>query len=288
MRTVFELKNGFEYAMHGNGAYKGLRQTNTLDAMKYWYRKGVRIFEIDMAHTADGRYVAVAHYMNRKDLGRLELFDLPEKCTRNWFMKQKLFSISTNGLSPISLECIIEQLIIHDDMVVMLDLFGMFTEEEAKQFTQAVATCIGGRNGLWERILLEAYNKEMADGIQSISQEANVIACVRYEENEHDETTVIPNELLDRGIGFVSYPWHYVKEHQGEIENFIHNGLTVFSRTKDNTSVADLKRVGVNVNIIAQRYDGWKIIYQYPLYMLTYIKRIAVKVYVKLFRTKIS
>lgn len=282
MKTVFELRNSFEYAMHGNGAYKGLRQTNTLDAMQYWHQKGVHIFEIDMACTADGRYVAVAHYMNSKDLGRLELFDLPEKCTQNWFMNQKLFSISTKGLSPLSLEGIIEQLIIHDDMIVMIDLFGMFTEEEAMQFTQAVAVCIGTRSDLWQRILLEAYNKEMADGIQSISEEANVIACVRYEENEHDEATVMPKELLDRDICFISYPWHYVKEHQGEIEDFIHNGITVFSRTKDNTNATDLRSIGVNVNIIAQRYDGWKIIYQYPLYMLTYMKRIAVKMYLRI------
>lgn len=284
MRTVFELKNGFEYAMHGNGAYKGLRQTNTLDAMQYWHRKGVRIFEIDMARTADERYVAVAHYMNCKDLGRLELFDLPEKCTQKWFMNQKLFSISTKGLLPLSLEGIIEELQTHEDIIVMLDLFGMFTEEEAKQFTQAVATCIGGRNDLWERILLESYNKKMADGIQSISEEANVIACVRYEENEHDESTVMPKELLDRNIQFISYPWYCVKEHQDELENFVRNGITVFSRTKDNTNTADLRNIGVNVNIIAQRYDGWKIIYQYPLYMMTYIKRIVVKMYLRISR----
>ena len=282
MKTVFDLQNGFSYAMHGNGAYKGLRQTNTQDAMLYWYHKGVRIFEIDMARTSDNQYAAVAHYMSRKDLRRLELFDPPEQCTLEWFKAQKLFSISTRGLTPLSLDRIVEQLVQHEDMIVMLDLFGMFTAEEAADFTQAVCVCIGRRTELWDRILLEAYNEDMMDGIQKTSGQANVIVCVRYEENEHEETTVAPQTLLDRGIHFISYPWHYCRNHDGELKEFAREGITVFSRTKDNRNEAELKEAGVKVNILAQRYDGFRILYQYPLYMMTYFKRVLVKIYIKL------
>lgn len=270
--------------MHGNGAYKGLRQTNTLDAMEYWYKKGVRIFEIDMAKTADEAYVAVAHYLNKKDLRRLEIFQLPQLCTQEWFLHQRLFSISTGGLSPMSLETIIEQMRLREDMIVMLDLFGLFTWKEAAGFTQVLQDCIGDQETLWNRLLLESYNQAMSDGIQSTCDSANIIACVRYEENEHEKSTVAPQELLERKIRFVSYPWHYTKEYPGEIETFSKTEITVISRTKDNTMENALKQAGVSVNILAQRYDGWKIIYQYPLYMMTYLKRIVVKVYIKLFK----
>lgn len=280
--TVNDLKNTYQYAMHGNGAYKGLRQTNTLNAMEYWYKKGVRIFEIDMARTTDNEYVAVAHYLNKKDLNRIEIFDISEQCTLDWFMRQKLFSISTGGLNPLSLKTIIEQLRVHNDMIVMLDLFGMFTQEEATHFSKVLRSYIGCDLSLWNRILIESYNKAMSDGIQLAYSEANVIACVRYEENEHDRTTVSPQELLSRNIRFISYPWIYTADHPGELEAFSKSGITVFSRTKDNTLEKTLRAAGVHVNILAQRYDGARILYQYPLYLLTYLKRIAVKCYIKM------
>lgn len=280
--TVNDLKNTYQYAMHGNGAYKGLRQTNTLEAMEHWYKKGVRVFEIDMARTSDNEYVAVAHYLNKKDLNRIEIFDISEQCALDWFMRQKLFSISTYGLKPLSLQTIVEQLRLHEDLIVMLDLFGMFTRAEAAALTCAVQNCIGNSDALWDRLLLEAYNEEMADGIQCTESRAHVIACVRYEENEHDAQIVSPQMLLDRGIHFISYPWMYTAEHPGELEAFSKSGITVFSRTKDNTLEKKLRAAGVHVNILAQRYDGARILYQYPLYLLTYLKRIAVKCYIKM------
>lgn len=284
MSTVRDLKKTFQYATHGLGAYKGLRQTNTYDALIYWYKKGIRVFEIDMAKTADDDYVAVAHYLNEKDLSRLEVFDLPEKHarTKEWFMGQKLFSISSVGLRPLSVESIIRLMNKHKDMIVMLDLFGLFTSEEATCFTSVLERYIGGSIDIWERLLLESYNQEMSMGIQSVSDKANIIACVRYEENEDDEAAVSAEELLSQGIRFISYPWYYTKKHPGELEIYARNGITVFSRTKDNTKESELKCAGVSVNIVAQKYDGARIVYQYPLYMMMYIKRILVKIYIRL------
>lgn len=280
--NLLKMKDTYQYAMHGNGAYKGLRQTNTEDALVYWYQKGVRIFEIDMAKTSDNEYVAVAHYLNQKDLRRLEIFDLPEKCTSKWFMGHKLFSISTNGLKPLSTELIIELLMKYKDLIVMLDLFGFFTSDETAAFVENLTHYIGDNVEIWDRLLMESYNKEMAVGIQNMTDKANIIACVRFEENEDEKTTVTPQELLAKNIQFISYPWSCTLKHPGELENFSKTGITVFSRTKDNTLDRKLKRAGVSVNIIANRYDGARIIYQYPLYMMTYLKRILVKLYVKL------
>ncbi|MCH1982931.1 hypothetical protein MCG98_10180 [Ruminococcus sp. OA3] len=280
--NLLKIKDTYQYAMHGNGAYKGLRQTNTEDALIYWYRKGVRIFEIDMAKTSDSEYVAVAHHLNKKDLRRLEIFDLPENCTSKWFMGHKLFSISTKGLKPLSMGLIIELLIKYNDMIVMLDLFGLFTSEETAMFVENLSQYIGNNVEIWDRLLIESYNKEMVMGIQNVTARANIIACVRFEKNEDDKTTITPQELLEKNIRFISYPWYCTLKHPGEIENFSKNGITVFSRTKDNTLDMRLKRAGVSVNIIAQRYDGGRIIYQYPLYMMSYLKRIFIKVYIKL------
>lgn len=279
--TVFDLKDGFQYAMHGNGAYKGLRQTNTKDALLYWYNKGIRVFEIDMAKTDDDQYVAVAHDLKDKSLKRLEIFNPPQNRTADWFMQQKLFSISTKGLKPLSLQSICDILKDHQDIIIMLDLFGMFSKDDSANFTQSLCEMVADR--LTEkRLLLEAYNWEMVEGIKEKTDKINIIYCARYEDNLQEKSTVSAEELIQKNVRFVSYPWYCSELHPGEIEAYAESGITVFSRTKYNTKDAMLQKAGVSVNIIAKRFDGWKIAYQLPAYMMTYIKRIMVKMFVRL------
>lgn len=268
--------------MHGLGAYKGLRQTNSLNAWEYWYSKGIKIFEIDIAKTMDNKYVAVAHALDNKSLRRLELFNLPEYRSFEWFMSQKLFQISTSGLSPLSIEQIVSFIEIHSDIVIMLDLFGLFERLEAKVFTEYLYLLIKDKTIIWKRILLEAYNIEMVNGIKDANDEAEVIYCARYEKTSTLEKTFSPQELIQMGIRFVSYPWHYRNRYPNEIKEFTKAGMTVFSRTKFNTKDSKLRAEGVNVNIIANKFDRFLILFQLPMYMMTYIKRLFVKILIKL------
>lgn len=266
--------------MHGGGAIKGLRQTNTKEAVAYWYRKGVRIFEIDFAPTPDGRFVAVAHAMDDWSLNRLEILDLPsrENRTEKWFMGQKLFAFSTCGLTPISQETLLDLLLDFPDAVFMLDLFGMFAARECQSFTASLLELLPDATAVRNRILLEAYNMEMADGIQAVWQDANIIYCARYEGNLDRPGTIPPEELLSRGIRFVSYPWHCTRKHPGELQSYSQTAIIVFSRTKFNTMDKHLQKAGVSVNIVAVKFDGLRIVWQFPLYMATYLKRICVKI----------
>ncbi len=277
--NISELKGSYNYAMHGNGAYKGLRQTNTREAFEYWHKKGVKVFEIDFARTSDDKYVAIAHTVEDKSLRRLEILDLPpmEERTEEWFMAQKLFSISTGGLTPLSLNTCVDTARSNEDCVFVFDLFGFFTVDESKNFALALKDYIGSDNKLWERILLEAYNQEMCEGLAEGAPEGNIIYCARYEYNDKEGGAVSPEWLLERNIRFVSYPWKYESLFKGEIEKYSSSGITVFSRTKFNTKNGKLKAAGVSVNLIAKRFDGIKILYQYPCYMLTYFKRFYVK-----------
>ena len=282
MTTIQQLKTTFSYAMHGNGAYKGLRQTNTLEALEHWYAKGVRIFEIDMARTSDGDYVAVAHYLNRRDLRRLEIFDIPEQCTRDWFMSQKLFSVSTSGLTPLSLESIVQLLREKKDIIVILDLFGLFQYSEARDFTLRLQGLIK-EDSLWDRILIESYSGDMTEGIQAVAGCANIMACVRSELNENSPQAISPEELLSKNVQFVSYPWHYVKKHPGELASYSRAGITIVSRTKSSLGSSGLRTEGAHVNLVANRFsDGWLGRLQWAWYMLSYVKRIFIKVYIRI------
>ena len=277
---VFDLKGSYRHAMHGGGAFKGLRQTNTREAIVYWYGKGVRVFELDFAPTADGQFVAVAHSMDDRSLNRLEILELPSRGNRtaSWFMGQKLFPVSTRGLNPVSLDTVADLLEKCPDCIFMLDLFGMFSFQECRVFTAALLERLPDAATMRNRILVEAYNRDMADGIQTAWQDANVIYCVRYEGNLDANETIPPEELLSRGIRFVSYPWYCTRKHPGELQSYSQAGITVFSRTKFNTLDNTLRDAGVSVDIVAVKFDGIGILWQFPLYMATYLKRMAVKI----------
>ena len=232
-----------------------------------------------MAKTDDDKYVAVAHDLKDKSLKRLEIFNAPSERTYNWFMEQKLFSISTRGLKPLSLERILTILETYSDIVIMLDLFGMFSSDESSDFTRTISDFIID-DSLIDRLLLEAYNLNMVAGIKQINEKINVIYCARYEDNNNDKNAVSCEELKKWNIKFVSYPWYCSKDHPKEIKGYARNGIVVFSRTKYNTIDSILKNAGVSVNIIAKRFDGWRIMYQWPLYMATYIKRVFIKLYI--------
>lgn len=263
-------KPDIQYCMHGLGAYKGLRQTNTIEAFKYWYKKGVRIFELDMAITEDGCYVAVAHSVDYKSMKRMEILERPESYSHQWFMRQKLFPLTTKGLSPIDFRTLHKTLDDYPDIQIMLDLFGFFTRNEVAPLLTTLKRTLNNEPRLLEKIIVEAYNIDMAREITN--QGIQCIFCARY---EYDLGTIDLNlrlnTLKDLGIKYISYPWKYVNTFPDEISEYVKAGMTVFSRTRYNRQTALLAENGVKVNIVDCVFDNSL----YPLQLLFYYMQCA-------------
>lgn len=283
--SLQNLKTQYGYCMHGLGAIKGLRQTNTYEALNLWYKRGVRIFEFDIAKTDDNKYVAAAHTVDKKSMTRMEILEEPDRYSYEWFMNQRLFPLTAGGLTPLSLSDIFELLNSHKDCIFMLDLFGMFTELELIPFLEAADSLLTNYNDINDRLLLEAYNREMSDTISSHSLKYNIIYCARYEGNTDKDGAVPIDYLKDKQISFVSYPWMYEKDFPGEIKAYSEAGITVFSRTKYNTKDKKLRAAGVSVNIVGYKFARVLIVIQLPLYMLACINRLVSKIKIK-FRQK--
>lgn len=279
--TVHELKGKFNYCMHGLGAFAGVRQTNTKEAFLRWYKKGVKVFEFDIGKTDDSKYVAVAHTVDEKSMRRMEVFEKPDIYAYDWFMKQTLFSLSTKGLTPISLQNIVDMLSDYKDAVFMLDLFGMFAKEQILKFLEALTFCIGEKKELHERLLIEAYTTETVALISKSGYKG--IYCARYEYNtgENDVESVI-SFLKENDIFFISYPFMYTEMFPGEIEKYSKSGMTVFSRTKYNNKNKKLIESGVSVNIVSYVFEKKVCVFQYMRYMLACTRRLLAKIYVRI------
>ena len=284
--TTEDLRQGFHYCMHGLGAYKGLRQTNTLEALDYWYKKGVRVFEMDIAMTEDDQFVAVAHSVDAPSMKRLDIIEKPDHYTIGWFMSKKLFPVSTKGLTPISLQMIPQIMDMYSDAIIMFDLYGLFEFKLADQFCNALDNQIKAHEKLRSRMLIEAYNLMMLDAICKHKYEP--IYCARYEHDLGKTTIALRIKgLKDFGVRFISYPWKYNKLFPGEISEYVRAGMTVFSRTVYNTKINELQAAGININIIAYRFDGMKTPFQVIAYFAACTKRIVAKKIVSLQEKKL-
>lgn len=269
-------EQSFTYCMHGLGAYKGVRQTNTREAFLYWLGQGVQVFELDIGKTEDNKYVAVAHTVDEKSMRRMEIFNVPKSYTEEWFMQQRLFPLSTEGLSPVSIDMFIEIMKAYPETVFMIDIFGMFTKEETGDFLEALNTALRDSITLKERILVEAYNHEMVKKIRERNFE--VIYCARHEYSPRVINTEKEIHFLrENDVSFVSYPWFYTNNNPEEIGDYISNDMIVFSRTKYNLNSHKLKRMGVKVNIVAYKFDGMMAPIQMIRYFSYCVKRLIVK-----------
>lgn len=278
--TVNDLKDGFYYGMHGCGFYSGALRTNSKEAMEYWLAGGVSIMEIDISRTIDGKYVALAHAMTPKYLKRIGILDYTDKdaFTYNWFMKQALCSQWTDGLTPLDLESIIEKMDKHSNLIVMFDLWGLFTKQEAGDFAKELSQIIyNGHKNLEERILVEAYNQPMIDGIRENGGDGmGIIYCVEDSSPVVKHQQIAPLDLKKQGINVISYPWNYLKSNISKLQPFKEEDLVVFSVSKDNRNARYMKEVGVNVNLVDMRYHWWKFPFEFMNYAygrLKYYKR---------------
>lgn len=287
MRTVSDLKDTCQYGMHACGYYAGTKHSNTLDGMNYWRKKGVNIIEVDISRTTDGKFVALAHGMNKEYMLRLEVcdFSATNVFTHQWFMNQKLFKYSTKGLNPLDVSRIITEMERDEDLIVMFDLYNIWNEEGTAEFTKDLLTIIGERATITDRVVVEAYNQRMINGIKSISQgRVPIIYCVRDNSTDGNHEWMSPEALKEQGIQVVSYPWKYTNTYPGEIGRYVSDGFIVFSCCPDFKDVNNCKLGGANTILLDVVYTKSNYWYRHPLYLMGRVKNRMVQKYIRKYK----
>ncbi len=267
------LKNTFQYGMHGCGYYKGTNHVNTLEALKYWRKQGVKIMEIDMTKTQDGGFVALAHLMNKHYLNLVEI-DIPENredLTEEWFMNQKLCKRTTSGLSPMNLSMIVEIMREDPELFVMFDLWRMWSSEDTYLFSNKLLKLFEGSD-LKDRCVIEVYNRDMINGVRRAAKDLHLIYCVHAPNVPEYEENVSPEILLGMGVKTISYPWVYAKENLTEIEEYNRKQFVIFSLSKDNLCAKQMRNAGVNVNLLDIKYNPNNITYLGPPMLIIWVK----------------
>lgn len=269
MASVCDLKIGFHVAMHAMGSYHKLTYTNSREAFLSWYAKGIRVFEVDLAEAEDGQFVCIAHHVTYKDLKRVGISEIPEHITSEWFLRQKLFPNMSKGLTPLSLEDLVDLLKQYDDVVLMLDLFGQFEERILENFSRRLNHFVGEDTSVMDRLLIETYNEEMTAVISKRIPRAHIIYGIDDLATGAGNAAFSIERMKEMGIEFVSFPWHYTVKYPGRLKELVENGLTVFSRTLDNLKEDTLRNAGVRVLLIDRYYERTRGLAYTQIYIYT-------------------
>ncbi len=255
-----ELKNGFCYGMHGCGFYKGVYHVNAYEPFKYWRKKGVEVMEIDIAKTSDSLFVALAHLLNEHYLGLVEITP-PDNITssdfsESWFMDQKLCAKTTKGLSPMNLPMIVEEMLNDPNLFIMFDLWRLWERKNTRCFAQQLQVLFDKADmvDMSDRCVIEVYNIDQLNGIRDVSKQLNIMYCVHGPQDPNFDENVNPERLKSLGVNTISFPWECTKEYPGELEQYHQEGFTIFSLYKDNRYCKQMRKCGVNVNLVDSLY----------------------------------
>lgn len=254
-----KLPYGFEYefqlGMHALGFAQDKMFANCAEGLHYWYGQGIKIFETDISITADDEFVC-CHGFNSKGFEYLELDHVPDRPSLEWYMKQRLFSKSTTGLTPLSLADLFRFMSMHPDTIFMLD-FTSYDEISTCKLWDYLNVCVQRYSVDAKRIIYEYYNRDMLAGTRGYDLEIQLQYCVNdevemgnSEELRNRSIEYIIDWLNDNHTSIISYPWKVAVEHLEELKKIKEAGLFVFSKTRNDILAPILKMCGVNVNLV--------------------------------------
>lgn len=254
--NVNDLIGGYLYGMRALGAISGTYHTNTLEGYEHWSKAGIKFWETDVAITDDNKYVMIGHFLDRLTMNRMEINDIPEILTYDWYMKQILFPKSTRGLTPLSLEMVIELALRYPDTIYMLDLYPFSLDNSysmTMRFLEYLDNVIGNNTELYDSIIIEIYNKDMIHAIREFGKVKFVQMSVsKFIENEgvKDINDVI-QFFKENEVNVISYEWRYARKHPEHLSALKDQGFIFVSRSVTNLFDNGYKRKnGVNISLL--------------------------------------
>lgn len=107
-------KDTNRFIAHAGGMIDNLIYTNSLEALNLSYKKGFRLFELDIQKTKDGKYVA-AHYWD--EWATITNYQKETPVTHEEFMKHKIY----DSLTPLDMKAINKWFKEHKDAILVTD-----------------------------------------------------------------------------------------------------------------------------------------------------------------------
>jgi len=255
---IFDIGNGFHYGMHALGEAKGVIFANCREGLETWYDRGIRVFEVDVNSADDGEYVA-CHSFNKEGLEEQGITNVPEFCTSEWYLSQKLYKDNSSGLTPISLKEILDFIGDKGDAVLMID-FKRTDFESTVGIWSYLNQFVNNGIIFGEQIVFEIYDQNMLAATKTIKSDIRLVFNIEDDIEVGDSYKIrcMPlNQIIDwmnsNYIHIVSFPWKKAVENLPKLKSLKDAGFTIISRTRNDIFSDLLERCGINVNLVSYR-----------------------------------
>ena len=260
--------------MHALGEAEGVIFANCREGLQKWYEKGIRFFEVDVSPTDDEQYVA-CHSFDVDGFHEQGITDVPEIRTADWYLKKKIYTNKTTGLSTISLEEILDFVCEKEDVFIMID-FKRSDYESTSAIWSYLNHFIEERGLNGEQIIFEVYDQNMLDATKTEESKIQLVFNVEDDIEVGDSQAIrslplteIVNWMKSNSIHIVSYPWKRAVENLPKLKKLKDEGFTIISRTRNDIFSELLERCGININLVSflcseeqkKSLDGYRIEY---------------------------
>ena len=250
MLSIQDFKSGFHIGMHGLGMLHGIPHTNSLEALRFWRKKNIRFFEVDIAATDDKQFILLSHNAAKKDLEKLEVFKAPldGKYSLNWFRGIRTCEKSIdNGLMINTLEEFLSFVAKDEQIVAMIDPYGR-SFDEIEQIAGLITEYEKKHNNFLERILLELYTLNDVKKIQNYNRNIHIIACVKEDKYNFWGEKKDISALSE--VDFISCKWKYINDEREVLDYCKLHNIGILSLSRFDNNITAKKKAGININLV--------------------------------------
>lgn len=232
----FEKHSLVAHAAGGIDLYSG---TNTLEAFEENYKKGHRVFEIDICMTADNFLIAEhdwktyysklgVEYENEKD-APVPLY--------NDFISTKVYE---NGkYTTLDMPGIINLMIKYDDAYVMTDFKHWYDEEKVKSaISQIVDSAIKANHPeVLDRIIVQLYHYDFLEWVNSVYEFDNYLFTCYAASKEEREINNLVNFCKENNIPVITMWPHWLNQENSALTR--ENNIRIYVHTENDLSKAN-------------------------------------------------
>lgn len=221
--------DSYKIIAHGLGGLPNeKRVTNSIEAFKENYKKGTRVFEVDLIETSDGYLVARHDWLSY-------LYDMleqtqpveGEECVLT--LEEFKEMLINKYYQPATLDDLLDLMIEYPDIYLVTDTKTTTSEDTSRVFQKIVSAVEGKNSNLLKRIYPQIYNQDSYYALKKVYPFENILYTVYYETATKEE--ILNFSIKENIKGIVMPDYFYTPEYASEIKAA---GIDVYVHTINN------------------------------------------------------
>lgn len=213
--------------MHALGGVDGKTYLNAKEGLEYYYKKGQRVFEVDLTLAADGKTVAIHDWGEELTEEYQQYTFSPDNVpTSDTFVSRKIFYKYT----ALKFEDLLQFMLENDDVYFITDIKALYDTHQIDTIKDIVKSAKEVDESLLQRIIVQVYNEKNFEEVNNVYPFKNYIFTLyTYPDADFDQ---IASFCLKNNIDVVTMGKGNIDDHRS-IDAFIDNNIKIYIHTEN-------------------------------------------------------